>query len=52
MKKKLLSLVLALVMSLGLCVPAFAGREASANVPQIGMVLPNNSHPESSTGSY
>ena len=52
MKKKLLSLVLALMMCLGLCVTAFAESAASSNVPRIGISLPDNGRPEPVNGTY
>lgn len=52
LKKKLLSLALALVMSLGLAVPAFAADSSKAGAPTISVTFPDGYEADSSTDPY
>lgn len=52
MQKKLLSLALALMMCLGLAVPAFAANSSKAGAPTISVTFPDGYEAESSTDPY
>lgn len=52
MRKRILAAVLALMMCLGLAVPALAANEAAPSAPKIDIVLPEGGEPQLSTGDY
>lgn len=52
MKKRFLAAALALVLAIGLAIPAFAADESSSGVPAVDVHLPGGGSTEASTGTY
>ena len=52
MKKRFLAAALALVLAIGLAIPAFAADESSSSVPAVDIHLPGGGSTEASTGTY